>query len=98
MNALLVLILFAGMALVMHSLYEDKYQRLKRDVRVEYRFIPRTLYEDQLAQTDVAGLFKNMFEDTSPWAGEAAGNAAAAGAPTRRGNNSTRTGGSGYTG
>ena len=75
MNALLALLLFIGLALVMHSVYEEKYRRLKKDVRIEYRFIPRTLYEDQLMQTDVAGLYKDMFEEPSPWAGEAAGRA-----------------------
>lgn len=71
MNALVVLLLFAGFALVMHAVHEERVRRLEREVRVEYRFIPRTLYEDQMAQADVAGRFKGMFEAASPWAGEA---------------------------
>lgn len=71
MNAVLVLILFVGMALVVHSVYEEKFRRLKSQVKVEYRFVPRTFYEEQLAQTDVSGHFKSMFNDASPWPGEA---------------------------
>ncbi len=71
MNALVVLMLFAGLAMVMHAIYEERYRRLRDEVRIEYRFIPRTLYEDQLAQTDVGGMFKNMFEEGAPWPGEA---------------------------
>lgn len=71
MNPVVVLLLFAGFALVLHAVHEERVRRLEREVRVEYRFIPRTLYEDQMAQTDVAGRFKGMFETPSPWAGEA---------------------------
>ena len=67
MRSFLFLLMFVGMALVMHGIYEEKYQRLEKNVRVEYRFIPRTFYEEQMAQTDIAGNFKSMFEKDSPW-------------------------------
>jgi hypothetical protein len=62
MKALVVLALFAGMALVMHGVYEEKYRRLQETVRVEYRFLPRTLYEEQMAEADLAGKFRRMFD------------------------------------
>jgi hypothetical protein len=71
MNPVVVLILFAGMALVIHSVYEEKYKRLKQEVKVEYRFIPRTLYDEQLVQSDVSGHFRTMFDAGTPWYGEA---------------------------
>lgn len=70
MNLLVAILLFTGLVMVIHSVYEEKYKRLKREVRVEYRFIPRTLYEEQMAQTDVSGIFKTMFNDAAPWYGE----------------------------
>lgn len=71
MNLLVTVFLFTGLVMVIHSIYEEKYKRLKREVRVEYRFIPRTLYEEQMAQTDVSGMFKTMFNEPAPWYGEA---------------------------
>lgn len=51
MRALILLMLFGGVALVIHSVYEEKLERARREVRVEYRFLPRTLYEEQMAQS-----------------------------------------------
>lgn len=67
MNALVVLMLFVGMAMVMHGIYEEKYKQLQHHARVEYRFIPRTLFDEQMAQTDLVGKFKNMFKSDAPW-------------------------------
>jgi hypothetical protein len=68
MQSFVVLALFVGMALVMHGIYEERVHRMEKDVRVEYRFIPRSLYDEQLAATDLEGQFKNMFEKQEPWA------------------------------
>ena len=59
--------LFAGMALVLHSIYEEKLAQSRQQVKVEYRFLPRTLYEEQMAHSDVAGKFKTMFDRTGPF-------------------------------
>lgn len=61
--------LFVGMFLVIHGIYEEKFAALKREgVRVEYRFIPRTYYEEQLmnAEGSLATKFKSMFEGEDP--------------------------------
>lgn len=68
MNAVVMLLLFAGMALVMHGVYEERVRRVEQDVRVEYRFLPRTLYEEQVADADVAGKFRGMFDRDAPTA------------------------------
>eukprot|EP00798_Chlamydomonas_sp_ICE-L_P017300 gene17300-23609_t len=64
-----VLTLFVGMALIIHGIYEEKFQEMNKNVRVEYRFLPRTLYEEQLSKQDSAltAKFKNMFQEDSPW-------------------------------
>ena len=62
MQSFVVLLLFVGMAMVMHGIYEEKFKRMENNVRVEYRFIPRTLYDEQVSQADdVVGHFKGMF-------------------------------------
>jgi hypothetical protein len=67
MQTIVVLLMFIGMALVMHGIYDEKQRALEENVRVEYRFLPRTLYDEQLSQTDMAGTFKGMFDRESPW-------------------------------
>ena len=77
MQTFVVLLLFLGMALVMHGIYEEKVAALERNVRIQYRFLPRTMYDEQLAQVDVAGKFKNMFDRESPWYDRAVGDSGA---------------------
>jgi hypothetical protein len=64
----LIFALFVGMLLVVHGIYEEKLQATKRNVRVEYRFVPRTFYEEQLANAEgsLSTKFKNMFEGSDP--------------------------------
>ena len=67
MRVLITLLLFVGIALIIHSVYEEKFQRIQKQVRVEYRFLPRTLYEEQMEQTGSLGKFNKMFKAESPW-------------------------------
>jgi hypothetical protein len=70
MQSLIVLILFAGFACIVHGVYEERMRAVEKDVRVEYRFLPRTLYDEQLEAPDLEGKFKGMFDSpsSSPWA------------------------------
>ncbi len=55
------------MILIIHGIYDQKYKELNDNMRVEYRFIPRTYYEEQLGNSTVSSNFKNMFNKESPW-------------------------------
>ena len=56
-------LLFLGIILIINGIYEQKFQSLKKNVKIEYRFIPRTYYEEQLSQNaDVTSNYKNMFQ------------------------------------
>lgn len=67
MRAVILLLMFLGMAIVLHSIYEERIKHAREQVKIEYRFLPRTLYEEQMAQTDVLGQFKGMFDRATPW-------------------------------
>lgn len=67
MRSIIFFLLVVGMFMVMHGIYEQKYKALQENKRVEYKFLPRTYYEEQIADTDVAGKFKTMFSKESPW-------------------------------
>jgi hypothetical protein len=35
--------------------------------RIEYRYIPRTFYDEQLSSPNILKQFSSMFEDENPW-------------------------------
>lgn len=71
MNSIIIFFFCLGIFLIIQGIYQQKYEALKKNVRVEYRFIPKTFYEEQLQQSNVSSLFKNMFNQTEnnqdPW-------------------------------
>lgn len=70
MKSFVILLLFAGTMLIMHGIYEQKLKAAKENKSVEYRFIPRTYYEEQLATPDLTKKMGSMFESqyADPWA------------------------------
>ena len=46
MKLLVILLLFVGMFMVTHGIYQEKFEQLKKDVRVQYKFIPRTYFDE----------------------------------------------------
>lgn len=48
MKTIILLLLFLGMFMIVHGIYQEKYEKLKKDVQVKYKFIPRTYYDDVL--------------------------------------------------
>lgn len=68
MKSIAMFMLFVGVLLIINGIYEQKYQSLKKNVRVEYRFIPRTYYEEQLSEnSNVTANFANIFKRSEPW-------------------------------
>jgi hypothetical protein len=62
MHSLVVFLLFLGMILIIHGVYEQKLKNVESNVRVEYRFIPRTYYEEQMGSPDLSHKMKGMFD------------------------------------
>jgi hypothetical protein len=69
MKSIAMFLLFLGIILIINGIYEQKFESLKKNVKIEYRFIPRTYYEEQLSQNaDVTSNYKNMFQgEIDPW-------------------------------
>ncbi len=66
-NSIIIFFFCLGIFLIIHSIYQQKYLALKKNIRVEYRFLPKTFYEEQLAQAPESSLFKNLFDKGDPW-------------------------------
>jgi hypothetical protein len=67
MKSFIILLLFIGMFMIVQGVYEQKYQNMQKLVRTEYRFIPRTLYDEVLTKNDLNALYKNYFDSPDPW-------------------------------
>ncbi len=67
MKTLILFFLFIGMFMIVHGIYQEKYEKLKKDVRVKYKFIPRTYYDEMVTNNVYTSqASKVMFEDQQP--------------------------------
>lgn len=67
LKSYLILLLFVGMFLIITGIYEQKLKNVKKLVRTEYKFVPRTLYDEVLSNNDVQSTYKNYFDSPDPW-------------------------------
>lgn len=68
MKSFLILILFVGMFFIIDGVYDQKIKLMEEEKKVEYRFIPRNYYQDQITGFDkVSTNFMGMFNKESPW-------------------------------
>jgi hypothetical protein len=67
MKSIIILLLFAGMFMIVHGIYEQKLKDAMKNKQIEYRFVPRSLYEEQLGDPDVSRKFASMFDTSTPW-------------------------------
>ena len=59
---------FTAAFLIITGIYEQKLAAAEEQRKIEYRFIPRTFYEEQLAKTNtVTDRLGSMFDKESPW-------------------------------
>lgn len=70
MKSILVLILFLGMFMITHGIYEQKIKDAEKNKKIEYKFIPRSLYEEQMNNPAFNVTLGNMFDTdyADPWA------------------------------
>lgn len=68
MNAIAVFLLFVGMFLVLQGYYLQKAEKVCPPSKTEIKYIPMSLYEEQLSPSDtITNQFRSMFESANPW-------------------------------
>ena len=67
MKALIIFALFIGIFIIIVGIYEQKLKVAQENKKVEYKFIPRTYYDEQLADSDLSLKMANIFNNESPW-------------------------------
>jgi len=65
MKSIIILIFIIGVVMVLVG-YTRQYS-ICPNPRIEYRYIPRTFYDEQLSSENVLKQFSSMFEDSNPW-------------------------------
>jgi hypothetical protein len=65
MKSIIVLLTFIGIIAVIIG-YINQIQQCPPP-KVEYRYIPRTFDDEQADPVKVSKLFRNMFEEPTPW-------------------------------
>lgn len=67
MKNIILFLIFIGSFLIIMGIYEEKLRIAESSKKIEYKFIPRTYYEEQLSNDDVSLNFADMFNKNSPW-------------------------------
>lgn len=67
MKTVIILVLFIGLFMVTHGIYEQKLKTISEKEKIVYKFVPRTYYEEQLSENNVMKKLSSMFNDSSPW-------------------------------
>jgi|TARA_B110000211_G_C13998777_1_gene517447 hypothetical protein len=63
MKLFILIILFIGIILVIQGIYDEKIQDLQQKTKVEYRFIPRSYYDEQIFSNQFSSKFSNIFDE-----------------------------------
>lgn len=66
MQIFIIFLLFVGMFMIMQGVYEEKLRISEQNKKTEYKFIPRTLYEEQLSDSTLSDQIESLY-DSSPW-------------------------------
>lgn len=67
MKTIIIFILFVGMFMIISGVYEQKLAQAHKDKKIEYRFIPRSIYDEQLANNTLFAkrIIKPLFESNN---------------------------------
>lgn len=68
MKNLIILMIFIGSLMILMGIYEEKLKIAESSKKIEYKFIPRTYYDEQLSGDNSVSLnFSDMFKKQGPW-------------------------------
>lgn len=67
MKLFILLLLFSGIFIVIQGVYNDKLKMVKERVKVEYRFVPRSYYDEMLFDKQFSTMQENIFNNDDQW-------------------------------
>jgi hypothetical protein len=63
MKFFILFTIFVGILMVIDGVYKEKLNNAKKNVKVEYRFVPRSYYDEQLFSNNFESKFSNLFDE-----------------------------------
>jgi hypothetical protein len=66
MKTFIIALLFVGVFMIVHGIYEERFEKLKNDVRVKYKFIPRTYYDEMITNDNYTSKFSSALFNGNP--------------------------------
>ncbi|QOI90153.1 hypothetical protein QKU58_gp015 [Pyramimonas orientalis virus] len=63
MYSILFLFLFIGIVMIVDGIYKEEIVKLKNEKKIEYKFIPRTMYDDMLFYKHTTPQYENIFTE-----------------------------------
>jgi len=59
---------FFGIILILNGIHEDKIKEAEKNVKIQYRFVPRSYYDEQVFSSQFESKFSTLFdEDQDEW-------------------------------
>jgi len=59
---------FFGIILILNGIHEDKIKEAEKNVKIQYRFVPRSYYDEQVFSSQFQSKFSTLFdEDQDEW-------------------------------
>ena len=65
MKSIVILLFMVGVIMILIG-YTRQYS-ICPNPRIEYRYIPRTFFDEQLSSPNILKQFSSMFEEENPW-------------------------------
>jgi hypothetical protein len=66
MKSLSLLVLILGIVFITVGYMDNKVSQLQSEKKIEYRFVPRSIYDEQIQPTNLSDTFSTMFSDIDP--------------------------------
>ena len=66
MKSLSLLVLILGIVFITVGYMDNKVKENQSEKIIEYRFVPRSIYDEQIKPTDLNDTFSTMFSDIDP--------------------------------
>ena len=66
MKSLSLFILMLGIIMITVGYMDKKVDKAEKEKQIEYRFVPRSIYDEQIQPVNLSDTFSTMFSDIDP--------------------------------
>jgi len=67
MQLIIIILFVVGIYMVIQGIFDEKYDALLKNQKVEYRFVPRSYYEEQMFNKQFTEKLAPIFDEDDQW-------------------------------